>query len=132
MSSINKATVIGHVGSDPEVRKTNSGTSVANFSVATQEPGKGDQKPPTEWHHITVFGDTVDKFVGPYVHKGDLVYVEGRIHYSKYEKGGQTVNKAEIVAFSVKKLNPKNGATSESAAPAATTSGEAETEEVPF
>jgi single-strand DNA-binding protein len=83
--SLNKAMLIGNVGSDPEVRTTPSGTKVAKLSLATNrsfQDKSGQQQERTEWHRLTFFARLAD-IVEQYVKKGDRLYVEGRIEYSQ-------------------------------------------------
>ena len=84
---VNRATLLGHVGQDPEVRTTGNGAKVAKFSLATSEKWKGadgSSRESTQWHRVTVFGKLAD-IVEQYVSKGDRLYVEGRIEYSDSE-----------------------------------------------
>ena len=89
---INKVTLIGNLGNDPESRFLPSGGAVTNITVATSESWKdkqtGQQQEKTEWHRLTVWGKLVD-VVERYVTKGDRLYVEGRIEYSESESDGQ-------------------------------------------
>ncbi len=83
--SLNKVMLIGNVGAEPEIRSTASGTRVAKLSLATNRtfPDRsGQQQEKTEWHRLTFFGKIVD-VIERYVHKGDRLYVEGRIEYSQ-------------------------------------------------
>ena len=83
--SLNKVMLIGNVGNDPEIRATSSGARVAKLSLATNRSWSdrsGQQQEKTEWHRLTVFGRLVD-IVEQWVHKGDRLYVEGRIEYSQ-------------------------------------------------
>ncbi len=83
--SLNKVTLIGNVGSDPDIRMTPSGTKVAKFSVATNETfndRSGQQQERTQWHRLTFFGRLSD-IVEQWVKKGDRLYVEGRLEYSQ-------------------------------------------------
>ncbi len=85
--SLNKVMLIGNVGSEPEVRTTPSGMKVAKVSLATNRKfsdRSGQQQEKTEWHRLTFF-DRVADLVEQYVHKGDRLYVEGRIEYSQTE-----------------------------------------------
>ena len=96
---LNKATLIGNVGNDPDIRATASGTRIAKFSLATNRTWKdssGQQKEKTEWHRLTIFGKLVD-VVEQYVKKGDRLYVEGRIEYSETEHDGQKKYWTDIV-----------------------------------
>lgn len=83
--SLNKVSLIGNVGSDPEVRSTASGARVAKVSLATSRAWKGkdgNEQAATDWHRLTLFGKLAD-IVESWVHKGDKLYVEGRIEYSQ-------------------------------------------------
>ena len=83
--SLNKVMLIGNVGNDPEIRALSSGARVAKLSLATNRTWSdrsGQQQEKTEWHRLTFFGRLVD-IVEQWVHKGDRLYVEGRIEYSQ-------------------------------------------------
>ena len=90
---LNKATLIGYLGADPEIRTTPSGARVAQFSLATtrrwnDRDGKPCEK--TQWHRIVVWDSlpATFGFVEKYLRKGDRVYVEGEIDYRSYEDNG--------------------------------------------
>lgn len=98
--SVNKVFLIGNVGQEPEVRTTASGTKVARVSLATSRAWKdrnGAKQEKTEWHRVT-FWDRTAEIVEQFVHKGDRLYVEGRLEYSQTEQDGQTRYWTEIVA----------------------------------
>jgi single-strand DNA-binding protein len=81
MASLNRVLLIGNVGRDPEVRYTQSGRAVGNFSIATSErftDGAGQQQERTEWHNIVVWGRNAE-IAQQYVRKGRQLYVEGRL-----------------------------------------------------
>ena len=83
--SLNKVMLIGNVGNDPEIRATSGGARVAKLSLATNRSWSGrdgQQQEKTEWHRLTFFGRLVD-IVEQWVHKGDRLYVEGRLEYSQ-------------------------------------------------
>ena len=83
--SLNKVMLIGNVGSEPEIRMTSSGAKIGKFSVATNrkfQDRTGQTQEKTEWHRLTFFGKLAD-IVEQWVHKGDRLYVEGRIEYSQ-------------------------------------------------
>ena len=83
--SLNKVMLIGNVGSDPEIRMTPSGSKVAKFSLATNRTWQdrtGQSQEKTEWHRLTFWAKLAD-IVEQWVHKGDRLYVEGRIEYSQ-------------------------------------------------
>ena len=86
--TINKVTLIGRLGQDPEIRFTGDGNAVASFSVATNESWKdkdGVMQERTEWTKCTVFGPSAEKYIQPYVKKGTLVYVEGSLKTDKWQ-----------------------------------------------
>jgi single-strand DNA-binding protein len=87
--SLNKVMLIGNVGNDPEIRATSGGARVAKLSLATNRSWSGrdgQQQEKTEWHRLTFFGRLVD-IVEQWVHKGDRLYVEGRLDYSTVGEG---------------------------------------------
>ena len=102
MSSVNKAIVVGNLGRDPEVRATQGGSKVANFSVATSERWKdkhtGEQKEQTEWHRIVVW-DRLAEICEQYLKKGSKVYLEGKLQTRKWQdnNSGQDRYTTEIV-----------------------------------
>jgi single-strand DNA-binding protein len=84
--SVNKVILIGNLGKDPEVRYTQSGTAVTNFTMATSRSFKkdGEKVDETEWHRVVAFGRTAE-VCGEYLSKGKQVYVEGRIQTREWE-----------------------------------------------
>lgn len=101
MPSLNKVTIIGHLGRDPEVRTFQNGGQVCNFSVATSEKWKdkasGEMKQETEWHTVSVFNERIIKFAER-LKKGSTVYVEGQLKTRKYTgKDGTEKYATEIV-----------------------------------
>ena len=85
--SLNKVMLIGNVGVEPEIKMTPSGTKLAKVSLATNRTFSdrtGQQQEKTEWHRLT-FWDRLADLVEQYVHKGDRLYIEGRIEYSQTE-----------------------------------------------
>ena len=87
MSSVNKVTLLGNVGKDPEIRNMQSGDRVATFSVATSESWKsknGEKKEKTQWHNIVVFNQPLIKVIESYVTKGSKIYLEGQLETRKY------------------------------------------------
>ena len=102
MSSVNKATLIGNLGRDPEVRSFQSGDKIANFSIATSERWKdrqtGERKEKTEWHNITVRGDGLVRVVEQYLSKGSKVYLRGKLQTRKWQdQSGQDRYSTEVV-----------------------------------
>jgi len=91
MASLNKVTLIGNLGRDPELRYTSNQTPFAKFSIATTEKftSNGEQKEKTEWHNIVVWGKQAE-IAQRYLKKGRQVYIEGRIEYRISEHDGQT------------------------------------------
>ena len=85
--AVNKVILIGNVGQNPEIKSTQDGRTVANFSIATSESWKdknsGEKKEKVEWHRITAFGNLAE-IVKNYVKKGSKVYVEGSIQTRKW------------------------------------------------
>lgn len=97
--TLNKVQLIGRLGADPEERGGGSGPVV--FSIATSESWKdkntGEKREKTQWHNITIWAEPTKKFLMQYAHKGDLLYVEGQLEHSSYEKDGVTMYKTEVV-----------------------------------
>ena len=112
MAGVNKAILIGNLGRDPELRYTQSGQSVANFTLATSENwvGRDGQKQErTEWHRIVVWGKSAEN-CAQYLSKGRTVYVEGRIQTREWEdKDGNKRQTTEIVAQTVQFLGGPRG-----------------------
>jgi single-strand DNA-binding protein len=108
--SLNKVTLIGNLGQDPEVRSTTNGGRVANFSIATSRSwgGQGgtEKQEKTDWHRIVAWnnskGTGLADIIEKYVKKGDKIYVEGRIENRSWQdKDGQTKYTTEIIASDV-------------------------------
>lgn len=110
--SLNKAILIGNLGSDPEIRTTAGGTRVANFNVATSRSwtGKdGQQQEKTEWHRIVAWEKLAD-IAERFLKKGERVYIEGEIEYRSYEdKEGVTKYITEIRAREMIMLGSREG-----------------------
>ncbi len=110
---MNKVMLIGNVGRDPEVRYVDQGVAVARFPLATTEKGytlaNGTQVPDrTDWHNVVLWRKLAE-IVEKYVHKGDKLYIEGRVRYTKYDdKNGVSHNITEIWADNMEMLTPKN------------------------
>ena len=104
MSSLNRVTLIGHLGADPELRYTATGTAVANFRIATSETwsdADGKRQERTEWHRIVVWGKTAES-CGEFLSKGRCVCVEGRLQTRSWtDRDGQSRATTEIVATNV-------------------------------
>lgn len=100
--SLNKVILIGNVGRDPEVRRTNAGEPVVNFSVATSESWRdkasGERKDRTEWHNIVIFNENLAKIAEQYIRKGSKIYIEGQLQTRKFtDKAGVERQTTEIV-----------------------------------
>lgn len=100
MRSINKITLIGNVGKDPEIRFTKSGEPIASFSLATSESWKdaaGQTLERTEWHRIEAFGG-IAQIAKDFVKKGNPIYIEGAVKYEEFtDKEGVKRNVTKIV-----------------------------------
>ena len=121
--SVNKVILIGNVGKDPDVRYLDSGVAVATFSLATTERGytlqNGTQVPDrTEWHNIVLWrglAQTAEK----YVHKGDKLYIEGKIKSRSYDdQNGIKRTIVEIFADNMEMLTPRGTSQPQAGAPA--------------
>ncbi len=99
--SVNKVILIGNLGRDPEVRFTQSGAKIVNFSIATSETWKdkqtGERREKTEWHRIVIFNDRLADVAEKYLRKGSKIYVEGALRTSEYEKDGIKRYSTEVV-----------------------------------
>jgi single-strand DNA-binding protein len=112
--SVNKVILVGNVGKDPDVRYSQSGTPVANFSLATNERFKdrsGEWQDRTEWHNIVAW-QRLAEIVGEYVAKGSKVYVEGKLQTTSWEdrQSGERKYRTEIVARDLRQLGPRGNA----------------------
>jgi single-strand DNA-binding protein len=113
---LNKVTLIGNLGADPEVRTTSGGGRVAQFSLATSRSWNsqsGEKQEKTEWHRCVVWNSKVSTLadvVERYLKKGDKVYVEGRIEYRQWtDKEGQTRYTTEINVRELLMLSGRQG-----------------------
>lgn len=119
-SSINKVTIIGNLGKDPELRFMPNGEAVANITVATSETWKdkatGAKQEATEWHKV-VFFRSLAEVVGKYLHKGSKIYVEGKLKTRKWkDKGGVDHYTTEIVCHDMKMLDSRPSSAGQPAA----------------
>ena len=108
MAGVNKAIIVGNLGRDPEMRATQSGTQVANFTVATSRvynDSSGQRQEETEWHKVVAFGRLAE-ICGQYLRKGKQVYIEGRIQTRSWDdkETGQKKYMTEIVANEMQML----------------------------
>ncbi len=143
--SVNKVILVGNVGKDPEVRYSQSGTPVANFSLATNERFKGrndEWQERTEWHSIVAW-QRLAEIVGEYVSKGSKIYVEGKIQTSSWEdrQSGERKYRTEIVARELLLLGPRENGGGDHQGPTSgdhedqrsqTSSSESVDEDIPF
>lgn len=100
--SLNKVTLIGNLGADPDVRRMNSGEPVVNLSIATSESWRdkasGDRREKTEWHRVVIFNENLAKVCENYLKKGSKVYLEGQLQTRKWtDQNGQEKYTTEIV-----------------------------------
>jgi len=100
--SVNKVILIGNLGKDPEIRRTQDGRPIANLRLATTENWRdkttGERKEKTEWHSVVVFNEGLCKVVEQYVKKGAKIYVEGQLQTRKWQdKDGQERYSTEVV-----------------------------------
>ena len=107
---VNRVTILGNVGKDPEVITPNENTTIAKFSVATSETFKdkaGEKKTETSWHNVVAFGKLAE-IIGNYVKKGSKIYIEGKIKYGSYEdKDGNKKYTTDIIANNMTMLDSK-------------------------
>src|SRR5690349_17966054 len=109
--SVNKAILVGRLGRDPETRYTSGGQAVCNFTLATDETYKdraGERQKRTEWHRIVVWGKQAE-IAQQYLHKGSLIFVEGRIQTRQWDdREGQKRTTVEIVANNFRMLGGRS------------------------
>ena len=145
--SVNKVILVGRLGKDPEIRSTPSGTTVAKFSIATDErftDRNGEKQERTEWHNIVAWSKLAE-ICGQYLRKGKLVYIEGSLRTDSWDdkETGQKKYRTEIVANNMQMLDRRGdeeggGGGSYAGAGARKSSGSApaggmdDDEEVPF
>lgn len=110
MASVNKVTLIGHLGKDPETRYMQNGDAVTNITLATSETWKdknGEKQEKTEWHRITFYRKLAE-IAGKYLHKGSNIYLEGRLETKKFtDKNGIEKYVTDIIANDFKMLDKK-------------------------
>jgi single-strand DNA-binding protein len=100
--SVNKVILVGHLGADPEIRRTQDGRGIANLRIATSETWRdkntGERRERTEWHRVVIFADGLVKVVEQYVKKGARVYIEGQLQTRKWQdQQGQDRWSTEVV-----------------------------------
>ena len=99
--SVNKVILVGNLGADPEIRRTQDGRPIANLRIATSESWRdkntGERREKTEWHRVVIFNEGLCRVAEQYLKKGSTVYIEGQLQTRTYEKEGQTHYSTEIV-----------------------------------
>ncbi|MGE0063243.1 MAG: single-stranded DNA-binding protein [Xanthobacteraceae bacterium] len=100
--SVNKVILIGNLGADPEIRRTQDGRPVANLRVATSESWRdkntGERREKTEWHRVVIFNEGLCKIVEQYLKKGSKIYLEGALQTRKWtDKDGNEKYTTEVV-----------------------------------
>ena len=109
-SSVNKVILVGHIGNKPEGRYTPSGTSIASFSLATNESwidSENEKQERTEWHNIFAWNKLAD-FVTEYLQKGQLIYIEGRLQTRTYKDKEEIQRRiTEVVSTAITPLEWK-------------------------
>lgn len=110
MSGVNKVILVGRLGKDPEVRNLENGAVVANFTLATSETYKdkttGEKKEITDWHNIVLWRGLAE-IAQKYLHKGDMIFVEGKLRTRSWEKDGVTRYTTEIIGDNMTMLSTK-------------------------
>jgi single-strand DNA-binding protein len=116
--SVNKVILVGNVGKDPEIRRTQDGRPIANLSIATSESWRdkntGERKDKTEWHRVVIFNENLCKVVEQYVKKGAKLYIEGQLQTRKWtDQAGAEKYSTEVVLQgyngSLTMLDSRNG-----------------------
>ncbi|MBC8258515.1 MAG: single-stranded DNA-binding protein [SAR324 cluster bacterium] len=111
MANLNKVMLIGRLGQDPEIRYTQSGSAVANATIATNDywtDKQGEKQERTEWHSLVLWGKLAD-LAQSYLKKGSQVYVEGRLQTRDWEdQQGQKHYKTEVVVTNMQFLDTKS------------------------
>src|SRR4029078_1386604 len=101
--SVNKVILVGNVGKDPEIRRTQDGRPIANLSLATSERWRdkstGERKKKTEWHRVVIFSEPLCKVVEQYVKKGSKLYIEGALQTRKWTDQTRPENDSTAVTL---------------------------------
>lgn len=108
--SVNKITLVGNVGRDPDIQQTKNGTKVAHLSLATNRrlPAGSDPQERTDWHRLTMW-NRLAQFAEDYIKSGDRIYVEGRLEYDAYERDGISIPTADVNVKEVVLLSVRSG-----------------------
>jgi len=102
MAGVNKVILVGNLGRDPEVRSTQDGKKIVNFSIATSETWKdrqsGERRERTEWHRVVIFNEGLGRIAEQYLRKGSKVYIEGQLQTRKWtDQSGVEKYTTEVV-----------------------------------
>ena len=111
MPALNRVELIGRLGRDPETRFTPKGSKVCNFSLAVDRHWKsaeGEEKEATDWFRVEAWG-RLGEICQEYLHKGSLIYLEGRLQTDRYEQEGETRYSTKVVASGMQMLERKPG-----------------------
>lgn len=100
--SVNKVILVGNLGADPEIRRTQDGRPICNLRLATSESWRdkmsGERREKTEWHRVVIFSEPLCKIAEQYLRKGSKVYIEGQLQTRKWEdQNGQERYSTEVV-----------------------------------
>jgi single-strand DNA-binding protein len=129
MSGVNKVILLGRLGKDPEARTLESGAMVVNFTLATSEVYKdkvtGERKEITDWHNVVLWRGLAET-ASKYLHKGDQVYIEGKMRTRSWEKDNVTRYTTEVIGDSMTLLGGKTGGNSNYERPAVQAGGQQE------
>ena len=134
-NSVNKVIIVGNLGQDPEGRFTPQGTAVTNLSVATNESWKnqsGEYQDRTEWHRVVMYGKMAET-ANEYMHKGMMVYIEGRLQTNEWEDQNQVKRKTtEIRCDNFTMLGKKGDGAQAKKPQSAETFDESQDDDLPF
>lgn len=102
MASVNRVTIVGNVGKDPDVRSSQGGRKIVNMTVATSESwsdkASGERQERTEWHRVSIMNDSLSAVAEKYIRKGSKVYLEGKLQTRKWtDQSGQEKYTTEII-----------------------------------
>ena len=136
MPSLNKVTIIGNLGKDPEMRFTPNGAPVTSFSIATNRTraagADGERRVDTEWFSVVAWNKLAE-ICNQYLGKGSLVYIEGRLQTRSWDgQDGQKHSRTEIVANDVQFLDRRGGSLDDGAEAVADEGGDLAADDLPF
>ena len=135
MSGVNKVILLGRLGKDPEARTLESGAMVVNFTLATSEVYKdkvtGERKEITDWHNVVLWRGLAET-ASKYLHKGDQVYIEGKMRTRSWEKDNVTRYTTEVIGDGMTLLGGKQGGGNTYERPVAQASGSMEENKAPM